>query len=246
MRSRENIPLYNPIPPLLLIVLLSFVLRLFQLGAQSLWYDEAVSLFIAQQPIPDLIAHTAGDIHPPLYYLFLHFWLGLAGPSEFAAAFFSLFFGVLSVALVFRLARDWFGLNVGMLGAFVVCFSSFNLWYSQEVRMYTLVGCLALLALIALARLWDIGFQPVDSQFRIAAAIYVAAIALGLYAHYYVAFLWIFLYLCVTVLILFDWFSIRKVKSSSLISARSPLMIWHGLQLAIVVVFAPWLPTAWR
>ncbi|MCA1555010.1 MAG: hypothetical protein LC737_11605, partial [Chloroflexi bacterium] len=48
--------------PLLVIVLLTFAARLYQLGAQSLWYDEAVSVFIAQQSMPDLLAHTAGDI----------------------------------------------------------------------------------------------------------------------------------------------------------------------------------------
>ena len=50
-------------------------LRLFRLGADSLWYDETVSTLLAGSPLPDLIRHTAGDIHPPLYYILLRGWL---------------------------------------------------------------------------------------------------------------------------------------------------------------------------
>src|SRR6266851_3852750 len=82
-RPGSSHPLFAPALPLRIVVLTAFALRLFQLGTQSLWYDESVSLFIARQPIPELIAHTAGDVHPPLYYLLLHFWLQVAGTTEF-------------------------------------------------------------------------------------------------------------------------------------------------------------------
>ena len=58
---------------LLLGILAAFALRLFHLGATSLWYDETVSVVLARKSIPALLAHTAGDIHPPGYYLLLHF-----------------------------------------------------------------------------------------------------------------------------------------------------------------------------
>ena len=98
--------------PLLLILLGGTALRLFRLGADSLWYDETVSTFLAGSPLPELIRHTAGDIHPPLYYALLRGWLllmgygtGRADPAgiglEFSAAFFSLFFGVALIALAY-------------------------------------------------------------------------------------------------------------------------------------------------
>ncbi|MGH2544079.1 MAG: glycosyltransferase family 39 protein, partial [Ardenticatenaceae bacterium] len=49
-------------------LLAAFALRLQQLGAQSLWYDETISAHLAAQSLGALIAHTARDIHPPLYY----------------------------------------------------------------------------------------------------------------------------------------------------------------------------------
>ncbi|MDH4136466.1 MAG: hypothetical protein OEW09_07110, partial [Anaerolineae bacterium] len=83
------------------ILLLAFALRLYRLGYQSIWYDEGVSIHLAQKSLAALTAHTAGDIHPPLYYYLLHFWLKAAGSSEFAVAFLSLTFGLLLVPLVY-------------------------------------------------------------------------------------------------------------------------------------------------
>ena len=62
-------------------LLAAFGLRLHQLGAESLWYDETVSVYLARQSIPAMLAHTAGDIHPPGYYLLLHGWHALTQPT---------------------------------------------------------------------------------------------------------------------------------------------------------------------
>jgi hypothetical protein len=97
---------------LVAILLLGFALRLHRLGADSLWYDETVSVHLAAKSIPALVAHTAGDIHPPGYYLLLHVWVRLAGLSEFATAYLSLFFGLVLVALAYRLAARFFDWRV--------------------------------------------------------------------------------------------------------------------------------------
>ena len=62
-------------------ILLGFALRLHRLGAESLWYDETVSVHLARKPIAEMLAHTAGDIHPPGYYLLLHLWGQLTAPT---------------------------------------------------------------------------------------------------------------------------------------------------------------------
>ena len=63
----------------MLIILAGAALRLYRLGADSLWYDETVSTYLAGSRLPELIRHTAGDIHPPGYYLLLRGWLVLMG-----------------------------------------------------------------------------------------------------------------------------------------------------------------------
>jgi uncharacterized membrane protein len=51
---------------------------------QSLWLDEAFSLYVAAHRFAQILAFVAGsDAHPPLYYLLLHIWL-IVGPSVLA------------------------------------------------------------------------------------------------------------------------------------------------------------------
>ena len=147
-----------------LILLAGAALRLYRLGADSLWYDETVSTYLAGSRLPELLRHTAGDIHPPGYYILLRGWLVLMGyPTghadahgiglEFAAAFFSLFFGVLLIALVYALARRVANRQVGLIAALLVALSPYNVWYSQEVRMYTLGAALGVVVVYALLRI---------------------------------------------------------------------------------------------
>ncbi len=51
---------------------------MYRIGAQSLWYDEGTSATVAPRDIATIIANAANDIHPPLYYLLLHFWVFVA------------------------------------------------------------------------------------------------------------------------------------------------------------------------
>ncbi len=145
---------------LLSALLTGFALRLYRLGAESLWYDETVSVFLAQKSIPDLIAHTAGDIHPPGYYLLLHAWGLVARPSvefglEFLYAWPSLVAGLLLLALLVPVARQTLGTRwatVATVGVWLGAINPFHIWYAQEVRMYTVGGALGLLCFWGLWR----------------------------------------------------------------------------------------------
>ncbi|MBI5305898.1 MAG: glycosyltransferase family 39 protein [Chloroflexi bacterium] len=135
-----------------IIILVAFGLRAFRLDWQSLWYDEAFSVYLAQFNLADITARTAVDIQPPLYYYLLHFWISLAGGSEFSVRFLSLVFGVLMIPLMFVAARRLFDRNAAWIAAIIAAFSSLYVWYSQEARMYTLLTFLLLLSSYALWR----------------------------------------------------------------------------------------------
>jgi hypothetical protein len=197
------------------------------LGYGSLWYDEAVSAFLAQKSLPALTAHTAGDIHPPLYYYLLHFWIRLAGDSEFALAFLSLLFGLVLVPLAFYVGQRWYDRRVGLLAAGLVALSPFNLWYSQEVRMYTLGALLGLLSLIFLLRLME---APAGKGNWLG---YIIVSALGLYSLYYFAFL----LLAFNLVALIWWLCKRKGRT---------LLRWFLAQGAVLLLYLPWLPIAFR
>lgn len=249
-------------PALGLILLAGAALRLFRLGADSLWYDETVSAALAGSPLPELIRHTAGDIHPPGYYILLRGWLLLTGyPTghadpggmglEFVAGFFSLFFGVLLIALVYALARRLAGPRVAIIAAALTALSPYNVWYSQEVRMYTLGAGLGVLVIYALWR--ATASCPSDFQGRAPAkwwAIYALAAAAGMYTLYYFAFLLIPLNL---------WALWRMIaggrgregageREGTSAGLRLPASSLHLLlaDLAAAFVYAPWIPVAWR
>ena len=195
-----------------LILLAGTALRLYRLGADSLWYDETVSTYLAGSRLPELLRHTAGDIHPPGYYVLLRGWLVLMGyPTghadahgiglEFAAAFLSLFFGVLLIALVYALARRVANHRVGLIAALLVALSPYNVWYSQEVRMYTLGAALGVMVVYALLQIGQgtgdrgqgsgVRDQKTGDRRQVAGwwAVYAVAAAAGMYTLYYFVFL---------------------------------------------------------
>ncbi len=135
-----------------LVLVVAFALRVFHIQFQSLWYDEAFSVYLAHMSLADITARTAADIQPPLYYYLLHFWVVLAGESEFALRFLSLCFGVLTVPLIYVMAQRLFGRAAALMTAFLAALSPLYLWYSQEARMYTQITFLLLLSSYLLLR----------------------------------------------------------------------------------------------
>lgn len=243
---------------ILVICLAAFALRAYRLGVASLWYDETVSVILAQKDLVALTRHTAGDIHPPLYYYLLHFWGRVAGWSEFSVAFVSLCFGVLLVALVYRVAREFFDARVARLAALFVALSPYNLWYSQEVRMYTLGAFLGLASTYFFVRLLITDqrrtkddspkMKDEEGTTRVSRNLiaYVVTSALGLYTLYYFAFLLVFHYLVAFVRMMRDWRLEIRHFPSRIFNLQSLISNLVVSPLAILALYAPWVPVAFR
>ncbi len=211
------------------ITLLALALRLYHLGAQSLWYDEGVSVYLARMSLLQLTAWTADDIQPPLYYYLLHFWLPLFGQSssEFVVRFPSLFFGVLTVPLMYRMGRHLFGATAGLLAAFLTAISPLYLWYAQETRMYTMLTFLCLLSSYLLLKALERRAPPYLPLWPAFAVANVAAA----YTHYFAFFVMAFqgIYL-----VAWSWWMRRRERQSLL----------QGLATfaAVALAYLPWVP----
>ncbi|MGD2207226.1 MAG: glycosyltransferase family 39 protein, partial [Anaerolineae bacterium] len=132
---------------LVLVMLLALVLRFYRLDAQSLWYDEGFSIYLARMDLAQITARTAADIQPPLYYYLLHGWMGLLGDGERVLRGLSALFGVLTAPLMYAVALRLFRSRLaGLLAALLVAVSPVHVWYGQEARMYTLLTFLCLLS----------------------------------------------------------------------------------------------------
>lgn len=168
---------------LLIIILVAFFLRVSSITFQSLWRDEVDAIRFAMAPLSDLLKTlTQPGYNGPLYFLMLRGWIGVAGQSEFALRFPSLIFGVISVALIFILGRRLFNRSIGLIAAILFTFSAYQVWYSQEAKMYTLITALALAAIYFLRR----GIEEGQTRYWISM---VVATSLAMYAHILAALL---------------------------------------------------------
>ncbi|HHS97889.1 MAG TPA: phospholipid carrier-dependent glycosyltransferase [Chloroflexi bacterium] len=118
----------------------------------------------------------------PLYYFLLRGWIALGGTSVSALRFFSLWFGVLAVPLVYVLGTRLVRRETGTAAAMLIALSPYLVWYSQEVKMYSLVTALALLAVYALRRAVE------EGRARWWATV-VAATTMAFYLHIWCALL---------------------------------------------------------
>lgn len=221
------------------IVGVGFLLRTYRLGVESIWYDEGVSLYLAQQTPAGIIQHTAGDIHPPLYYLLLHLWIRLLGSSEFAAALLSVAFGLLIVTTLYYVGSRLYNRNVGTIAALLAAVAPFQIWYSQEIRMYTMGAFFGLLAFWGTWRFLQTSALQPQTATRCGWICYVIAGVLGLYTIYYFAFLLITLNVWAATHFARGWRADSK-------RVRALAASWVCAQIAILILYAPWLGTAVR
>jgi len=170
---------------MLAICCLSFILRIFLIDAQSIWWDEAISLHLATSNITDLLVDRAAHIHPPLYFILLKGWVALTGTSAFGARFFSAWFNTLLPPVVYVLGCRWLDRRTGLIGSLLVALSPLYVIYSQEVRVYALLPLVYLIILAQVNRLTAslaLGRWPVWRIWLL----FVCVEVVGLYLHYIV------------------------------------------------------------
>jgi 4-amino-4-deoxy-L-arabinose transferase-like glycosyltransferase len=224
VRDRGQHGLLQTTTPLLLLLVLlaSFGLRVYRLGDKSVWWDEGLAAWSARQSLVEIAQWTSADVHPPLYFWMLHFWRQASGDSEFGLRTLSVAIGVLTVAATYLLASEVGSRAAGLLAAALVALSRFDVWWSQEMRMYALAALWAVLALWAAVRFWDRG-RWMD------AGLYTLFVTAGLYT----------LYLSVSVLVvanmvwLWVWWRAKERKRT--------FVRWVVAQLAALMLFGPWL-----
>lgn len=172
---------------LILILLSAIALRACKIGAASLWADEIMSLQqsaghpAAQLDVPTDQIVTGGvdltgmrdrrpwttlraallhDTHPPLYVSMLRLWRLMFGEGDAAARSLSALWSVLSVLLLFDVARWLHGRTAALWAAALMAVASPQIEFAQETRGYAMLVALSLAALDALVRIEKRGASP--------------------------------------------------------------------------------------
>jgi hypothetical protein len=215
---------------LLLMVGVALGLRLYRSQAQSLWYDEGFSVYLARMDLSEITARTAADIQPPLYYYLLHAWINLLGDGEAAVRSLSALFGALSVGLIYALGRRLLGRGPALLAALLLAVSPLHVWYGQEARMYTLLVAETLLSSWCLLEATRIETSPATTCLLWWGGFVVASVA-ALYTHYFALFVLAFQGVY--------WLAIILSKRPN---SRVSILSGLGAGALIAAAYAPWLP----
>lgn len=129
-------------------------LRLPGLAAEEPWFDEVFSVVLASQDLPELLRRTIADqTNPPGFYLLLGAWTRLGGFDLAFMRALPALAGVLTVPALAMAARalgaSW---RTALAAAGLAAVSPLALAMSSELRAYTPLGLVTVLALIAAAR----------------------------------------------------------------------------------------------
>lgn len=137
----------------LLLVGLAYLLRTFSLDWQSFWLDEVHVVYFIDNPLMETVRLIISPEHNgPLYFLLLWGWRHLAGISDFALRYLSTLCSVLTVAVMWRIARAWFDDRVAGWTGLLFAISPFAIWFAQEAKMYALHMLLASFATLFLIK----------------------------------------------------------------------------------------------
>ena len=164
---------------LALIVLLCVALRVYHLGAASLWSDEIFSryyldLFGLHYVLSDGLSR---ETNPPTYYLLLQGWMALWGYSEAALRSLSTVASILCVPVAYLLGREFGGKSRALAAALICALCPMSVYFGQEARVY------ALLMLASSVALWAAAVFQRDSRSWKAVLWYLFSATLCLYLH---------------------------------------------------------------
>ena len=215
---------------LLLIILLGFAVRVYHLDFAELAGDEGFGYVFIQRPYHAIVADTLAmrEPHPVGSYFLQKAWAALVGISEFALRFPGAWFGVLAIALAWRLARELgFGRDVSLWSAGLMALGPFAVFYSREMRMYSMLLALTLASTLLM---W---LMLRRASWRIAAA-YVVVSWLALQMHYYAGFVFV----AQNAFVLGGAILFRSLRE------RRALVGWVAAQSALLACSLPWLIVA--
>ena len=162
---------------LILIILIGSFLRIYNLGNNSFWYDEASSIILAKH---------IGTIHrqlgtdAPLFFLILNPWLPI-GKSEFALRLLPAIIGILLIPLLFFFSKRFTDFKTALFATVFLATSPLHIYYSQELRGYTLLPLLFLLCAIFYYKALNDNRKSDWFMFAIFGA-------LSIYTHYFAIF----------------------------------------------------------
>ena len=202
----------------LFILAIGIALRVYDVGKQPLWTDEANCLAIAQGASGSVWEALQKDCSPPLYYWLLGLAISsMKSPSETEIRILSVVFGILAIPLLMWVGYQFLGM-MGLMGGVLIAVSPLHIWHSQEARMYSLIVLLGAFLIYFMLRI----LENRESRFSYTGLVLVQLILL--WTHHFSIFP-----------VLLSWIMIYVGTGRS----------FRTLRPYILILFAGWLPIGW-
>ena len=142
-------------------------LRLVDINNSALWIDELYCYDIALKPNIIEILKTVflTDLHAPLFFIILHFWIKIFGSADKILIMLPVIFSTLSIPVGYLLCKKLFDNKTAIIFSVLTAFSSLEIYYAQELKFYSLLPLLGLLSVYF--------FLKITKNFNIKNALYL-------------------------------------------------------------------------
>ncbi|HPO89643.1 MAG TPA: glycosyltransferase family 39 protein [Victivallales bacterium] len=212
------------------IFFIAIFFRIFNISVPSLWTDEISTLWVSSAPgLKDVWerASATQGMHP-LYFLLQHIVISFLPESETVIRGISCTASIISVFLIFWLAKIIFNDEIRpLISAAIFAIHSEAIYYAQEARPYALAMMFALSSMISF-----FGLRKKE-KFLWISTLYVFFTVLTVYMHYTFASLLLFQ----NIFIILTSF-VRRFRDDESFSLKIPLKNWIILQLICVFLIA--------
>lgn len=208
-----------------IILLIAIGVRFATIAKSSIWHDEGFTTMLAGRDWGEIWQGSARDVHPPLYYALLHLWTLIFGNSVVAIRSLSAIAGVAVVALGIVITNKISSRTTAVLAGLILAINPFLIRYSQEARMYGLLGIFLSIAILGVIHI------TTNPRRWLGYILYIIGITAGLYTHYFT-----------TLAIVAIWlYVVTQVRSGS----KQYLIFdyrWWLANILAILLFLPWAP----
>lgn len=207
------------------ILFLGLSLRLFGIERLEVWFDEAMGLlkgdFLNFSNMRDF---SVAFFNPPLHALTINFFVKL-GWSGWILRLIPVSMGAASIIMIYFIGKTLFNSKVGIISAFILSISPFHVFYSQELRAYSITTLLSLISIYSM-----IYILSKDKKIFFFWTVYALSTIMIIYAHNLALFL-------IPAQNLYFFLRYRQ--------HRKKVKLWLIAQLIIVLAYFPWIGVLW-
>lgn len=212
------------------VFVLSILASSFTLYSQSLRLDESQSIWVAIKSVPEILNFIGHDVHVPLYFLILHFWMQILGTDVIVTRSLSLIFFIISLFAVYKLVNEVSSQKIAIITVCLFALSPFIVWYASEIRMYTLFVLIS-----TLQNLFFVKFFNSDSK-QGKFWLFITML-LGIFTHYF----FVFQIITQAAFLVLRYLKAHHKQSLARLIVSKKLIVKFGLITAgVLLFFLPW------